>query len=359
MVVGDAGLHPVEHRAHRAPAVAVGQVDAEDGRGLGEAIAFEQGHPEELLEPRRERRAQGLAARDGELQRPQLRPRLLADAHQHAEHRGHGEAHVHPVLVDDLEDALGRELRDVGRRAARQQRQQHRRGDPERVEEGQHAQEHPVLGDPDVPQAALHVDHEVAMREHHALRQAHGARRVEDGGRVVVPAGRHERPGGRRERVLDVDGLGAQRLHHALEVPRGDHRVEARVLGHEADGLRIEQEVERHGHLAGEQDAEVGDGERGAGGGDEAHVIAVGRLAHGGAHGLCGGEHLAVGMGAHVVEHSLLVGQAPRGVHEPASQVHRHQLVSRSTDSARSGCAPARSAIPATRGSNRLRSAMR
>ncbi len=188
LLVDDLRGHARNGMADRAGLVAdlpvvaeldVRTVDGDDRRHFRAAVALEQIDAVLLLELGAERLAQLLGADDRVFE---MRELLLRDpAHVRRAERRRADQHRRLVGLRDFPDGLRVHrvrVEDDGR--ALEQRQPHRPGEAERVEERQDADEHVVVQCRKGLRQRVDVGEHVGVREHHALGHARAAAREDD-----------------------------------------------------------------------------------------------------------------------------------------------------------------------------------
>ena len=140
-----------------------------------------------------------------------------------------------------------------------QNRDQKRRRKAERMEQRKESDGRVFCAEADQQPAGGDVAGEVAVGEHHSLRQAGRAGGIEDGGEVgVFPNGLIVHFGQRGNiEFLQYLYFSAHGLGLLFEWLASDDEIEVGVAANVFELMRIEQEVDRNGHFAGNHAGEV------------------------------------------------------------------------------------------------------
>ncbi|OPY90140.1 MAG: hypothetical protein A4E73_02644 [Syntrophaceae bacterium PtaU1.Bin231] len=341
-VVDDAGLEPRDGHADGAGLLLhVEPRDGADGRGLREAVALAEPHPELLLELGHVGRRHGRAAGDAELQGADVegaRPFL----HEHAQEYARDGGDVgHSLGLDRLEDALdaeGVEHHDAG---PDQHGVEHVGHGAEGVKEGDQAQGLVRLRRREQGLEQRGLGDEVAVGENGPQGPARQPRGVDHHGRVVLGRiGGCKLEGPCRQGLLHghrplVD-LGQQQVPAGGEAVLDLLEAPGRLGRRDQDpGIAVVQEVlqlvggghdvERHGHGAELLAGEIADGEFGDIGEHQGDLVALadaeGLQAVG--QGVDGPVHLVEPDPGILVDEGRVVLVGAAGVSEQFPKVHK------------------------------------
>ena len=253
-------------------------------RSLGEAVALADVDAEFRLELLLNLHGQRCAARDDDAHGGHVLG--LGELREQAADRGDDIEVVDFLLADDRDGLFRREGIEDDRLGAAVERVEYGERPAESVIHRQYAEDMVLAVATDDGDLLAHVDDEVAVREHGALRIARRAGGVDDAYRaVLIELGRQRRGlgyevvllAGEADIVLDDGHVAAQLCHGIDEVERliGQHVLRARILEDVGDFAAAQLEVDGHGDGTQRGDAEVGADVVCAVAGEDGHAVTL------------------------------------------------------------------------------------